>query len=135
MFLLGAWAHWYSVFHGCSVNLASGEVTEEGALRGDKGAKIDTEVDQTGYLMRAVALARGEAYLLAGAFLCLGLSSISALILPSYQVLKAYHQLGLHYSFYLITLVTCLFTTHISSTMIGSFSILHGAPARVVKWT
>lgn len=87
-FLRGAWDHWYSVY-GCSVNLASGEVTEEGALRGDKGAKIDIEVDQSGYLMRAISLARGEAYLLAGAFLCLGLSSISSLILPSYQVFNA----------------------------------------------
>jgi hypothetical protein len=64
-------------------------------LRGDKGAKVDIDVDQTSYLMRAISLARGEAYLLAGAFLCLGLSSLSALILPSYQVINACHWQGL----------------------------------------
>lgn len=68
-----------------SVNLANGDVTEEGALRGDKGAKNETDVDQNSYLMRAIQLARGEAYLLACAFFCLGLSSASSLILPSYQ--------------------------------------------------
>jgi hypothetical protein len=68
-----------------SANLASEDVSEEGALRGDKGAKVDTDVDQNQYLMRALALAKGEAYLLTGAFICLGLSSVSSLILPSYQ--------------------------------------------------
>lgn len=90
------------MFHECSVNLASGEVTEEGALRGDKGAKMEADVDQTNYLMRAVSLAKGEACLLAGAFLCLVLSSVSSLILPSYQVFfNLYRHLGLHCSFYL----------------------------------
>lgn len=62
------------------------EETEEGTLRGDKGVKNEVEVDQTSYLCRAISLARGEAYLLACAFLCLGVSSLSSLILPNYQV-------------------------------------------------
>jgi len=61
------------------------EETEEGTLRGDKGVKNEVEIDQTSYLYRAISLARGEAYLLACAFLCLGVSSLSSLILPNYQ--------------------------------------------------
>lgn len=48
--------------------------------------KNEVEIDQTSYLYRAISLARGEAYLLACAFLCLGVSSLSSLILPNYQV-------------------------------------------------
>lgn len=60
--------------------------SEEGTLRGDKGVKDEVEVDQTSYLMRAISLARGEALLLSCAFVCLGVSSVSSLILPNYQV-------------------------------------------------
>jgi len=42
-------------------------------------------VDQTSYLMRAVSLARNESLLLACAFFCLMVSSVSSLILPNYQ--------------------------------------------------
>ncbi|XP_024363403.1 ABC transporter B family member 25 isoform X2 [Physcomitrium patens] len=68
-----------------SVNLANGDPTEEGTLKGDKGLKNETEIDQNSYLLRAIRLAKNEACLLACALLCLGLSSLSSLILPSYQ--------------------------------------------------
>lgn len=134
MFLLGVWVYWYFVFYGCSVNFVSGEVIEEGVLRGDKGVKIDIEVDQIGYLMCVVVLVRGEVYLLVGVFLCFGFLFILVLIFFSYQVLKVYYQFGLYYSFYLIIFVICLFIMYIFSIMIGSFSILYGVFVRVVKW-
>lgn len=68
------------------MNLANGDPTEEGTLKGDKGLKNETEIDQNSYLLRAIRLAKNEACLLACALLCLGLSSLSSLILPSYQV-------------------------------------------------
>lgn len=104
-----------TVSHGCSVNLANGDVTEEGALRGDKGAKNETDVDQNSYLMRAIQLARGEAYLLACAFFCLGLSSASSLILPSYQVFIACLHLSVYQSYYLGILAICFVSTSRSS--------------------
>jgi ABC-type multidrug transport system fused ATPase/permease subunit len=58
---------------------------EEGTLRGDKGVREEQDVDQTSYLMRAVSLARNESLLLACAFFCLMVSSVSSLILPNYQ--------------------------------------------------
>jgi hypothetical protein len=66
-------------------NVNSAEA-EEGTLRGDKGVREEQDVDQTSYLMRAVSLARNESLLLACAFFCLMVSSVSSLILPNYQV-------------------------------------------------
>jgi hypothetical protein len=69
---------------GSNNNVNSVEA-EEGTLRGDKGIREEQDVDQTSYLMRAVSLARNESLLLACAFFCLMVSSVSSLILPNYQ--------------------------------------------------
>jgi ABC-type multidrug transport system fused ATPase/permease subunit len=69
---------------GSNNNVNSAEA-EEGTLRGDKGVREEQDVDQTSYLMRAVSLARNESLLLACAFFCLMVSSVSSLILPNYQ--------------------------------------------------
>ncbi|CAK9235108.1 unnamed protein product [Sphagnum troendelagicum] len=69
---------------GSNNNVNSVEA-EEGTLRGDKGVREEQDVDQTSYLMRAVSLARNESLLLACAFFCLMVSSVSSLILPNYQ--------------------------------------------------
>lgn len=58
---------------------------EEGTLRGDRGLKIEMEVDQNTYLLRAISLAREEACLILCAFLFLGISSFMSLVLPHLQ--------------------------------------------------
>lgn len=65
--------------------VSPGLASQEGTLRGDKGLKEETDVDQNKFLMRAISLARQEVGLICGAFLCLGVSSASGLLLPRFQ--------------------------------------------------
>ncbi|BFI16174.1 protein MpABC65 [Marchantia polymorpha subsp. ruderalis] len=64
---------------------APGLAQQEGTLRGDKGLKEETEVDQNRFLMRAISLAREEVCLIFCAFACLAVSSASGLLLPRFQ--------------------------------------------------
>ncbi|CAM6128591.1 unnamed protein product [Calypogeia fissa] len=69
----------------CPPVVAPGLAAQEGTLRGDKGLKEETEVDQNKFLLRAISLARQEVGLILGAFVCLGVSSASGLLLPRFQ--------------------------------------------------
>eukprot|EP00271_Cylindrocystis_brebissonii_P005331 TRINITY_DN17326_c0_g1_i1.p1 TRINITY_DN17326_c0_g1~~TRINITY_DN17326_c0_g1_i1.p1 ORF type:complete len:952 (-),score=203.08 TRINITY_DN17326_c0_g1_i1:320-3175(-) len=61
------------------------DTVTEGILRGDKGTRDENVVDAHTYLVRAIALARGELPTLVLGFLCLGVTSVSSLVLPNYQ--------------------------------------------------
>eukprot|EP00850_Spirogloea_muscicola_P007655 SM000039S14485 [mRNA] locus=s39:386760:390769:+ [translate_table: standard] len=67
--------------------VSAAALLKEGRLRGDKGVRVERDVNQRSYLMRAVALARQELFVISIGFMCLGVTSTSGLILPHYQVL------------------------------------------------
>eukprot|EP00899_Mesostigma_viride_P009873 jgi/Mesvir1/18888/Mv18887-RA.1 len=57
----------------------------EGQLRGDKGARTESDINSRQYLFRAIALARKEWHLVLVGTLCLLLTSATGLVLPKYQ--------------------------------------------------
>jgi len=57
----------------------------EGQLRGDKGAREELEVSSTGYMLRALKLARPHSTLIGVAVVCLLATSAASIALPNYQ--------------------------------------------------
>jgi len=57
----------------------------EGLLRGDKGLKGEVELDSKTYMKRALAMARPQFTLIAGACICLVATSVANILLPNYQ--------------------------------------------------
>ena len=57
----------------------------ENVLRGDRGVRVETSLDNASYLRRSMEIARSELPLLGVSFVLLGASSVSRLLLPHFQ--------------------------------------------------
>ncbi|CAN0042319.1 unnamed protein product, partial [Choristocarpus tenellus] len=57
----------------------------EGALRGDKGIRVESDLSTTSYFNRAISLARPHWPFFSVAFLCLGVSNSANIAMPNFQ--------------------------------------------------